>query len=57
MSPNKPESPENAQVSADKPAAKTERSDRLAAALRDNLKRRKVQARARREPPSGHRQD
>jgi len=56
MSPNKPESPDHAQISAAKPPAKDEQSDRLATALRDNLKRRKAQARARREPPPGHRQ-
>jgi len=40
---------------APKAQAKADQSDRLAVALRDNLKRRKAQARARREPgPGGH---
>jgi hypothetical protein len=43
MSPSKPEKPA-------KPPAKTAQSERLAAALRDNLKRRKAQARARQAP-------
>ena len=51
MPPDKPEPPDKAQISG-KPAAKTEQSDRLAAALRNNLKRRKAQARSRREPPA-----
>ena len=52
MSSSKPEPPKPAA----KPSAKTEQSDRLANALRDNLKRRKAQARARREPGSGRHQ-
>ena len=40
---------------AAKPAAETERSERLAAALRDNLKRRKAQVRARRAAETGRR--
>ena len=43
MSSGKPQSSKPAA----KPPAKSERSDRLATALRDNLKRRKAQARAR----------
>ena len=46
MSPSKPDEPK----SAAKPSAKADQADRLAAALRDNLKRRKAQARARQEP-------
>jgi hypothetical protein len=49
MSPSKPDSPKPATRSS----AKAEQSDRLAAALRDNLKRRKAQARARQEPGPG----
>ena len=57
MSSTKPEqsneSPaKEAIAAADKARARAEQSDRLAAALRDNLKRRKAQARARREPGS-----
>ena len=52
MSPSKPEPPKPAA----KPSAKAEQSDRLANALRDNLKRRKTQARARQEPGSGRQQ-
>jgi hypothetical protein len=55
MPSNKPEPPNKAQT-AGKPTAKSEQSDRLATALRDNLKRRKAQARARQESPTGHRQ-
>ncbi len=40
-----------------KPSAKSQPSDRLAEALRDNLRRRKAQARARREPEPGRRED
>jgi hypothetical protein len=54
MSSDKPESSKHSTVPS-KPAQRSER-DRLAAALRDNLKRRKAQARARREPEPG-RQD
>jgi len=43
MPPSKPAKPA-------KPSARTAQSERLAAALRDNLKRRKAQARARRAP-------
>ncbi len=54
MSSSKPEPPKPAA----KPATKAEQSERqqserLAAALRDNLKRRKTQARARRVAESG----
>ena len=52
MSPSKPEPPKPAARSS----AKAEQADRLAAALRDNLKRRKTQARARQEPGSGRHQ-
>jgi hypothetical protein len=48
MSSSKPESPKDSPA-IKKPATGAP-SDRLAAALRDNLKRRKAQARARREP-------
>ena len=51
MSSDKPESPKHPGA-ASKPARKSGQ-DRLAAALRDNLKRRKAQARARREPEPG----
>jgi hypothetical protein len=55
MSSSQPESPKEAgpkrpTVAAPKGQAKADQSDRLATALRDNLKRRKAQARARREP-------
>ena len=53
MSSSKPESPK----APAKPAAKLEQADRLAEALRDNLKRRKVQARARRDAGTGRRKD
>jgi len=58
MSSSKPRPPKDSAVpgpaGSSGPTAKTE-SDRLAAALRDNLKRRKAQARARREPgPDRH---
>lgn len=56
MSSAKSEKPNQA---AAKPAAEPGhpgQSERLAAALRDNLKRRKAQARARQEPPSGRRE-
>ena len=53
MSSDKPDS-KNSNAGADVPKA-PQRSgqDRLAAALRDNLKRRKAQARARRETEPG----
>jgi hypothetical protein len=54
MSSDKPESPKQSNASS-KPAQKSGQN-RLATALRDNLKRRKAQARARREPEPG-RQD
>jgi hypothetical protein len=58
MSSRKPESPKHPATRApaaapSKAPARAEQSDRLAAALRDNLKRRKAQARARREPGDG----
>lgn len=37
---------------AEKPAAKADRADRLAAALRENLKKRKAQARQRKQAGS-----
>ncbi len=49
MSSSKPESSKPAA----KPSAQTAQSERLAAALRDNLKRRKAQARARRAAEPG----
>jgi len=53
MSSDKPEPPKHAGVPS-KPAQRSGQ-DRSAAALRDNLKRRKAQARARREPgPDRH---
>ena len=53
MSSDKPESSKRSNVPS-KPAQRSGQ-DRLAAALRDNLKRRKAQARARREPgPDRH---
>ena len=54
MSSDKPESPKHSSAGGtpSKPAQGSGR-DRLAAALRDNLKRRKAQARARREPGPG----
>ena len=51
MSSDKPESPKHASAPP-KPAPRSGQ-DRSAAALRDNLKRRKAQARARREPEPG----
>ena len=54
MSSDKPESSKHSSAPSKKPAQKTGQ-DRLAAALRDNLKRRKAQARARREPEPGGR--
>jgi hypothetical protein len=51
MSSDKPESSKHS-TDPSKPAGKPAQ-DRLAAALRDNLKRRKAQARARREPEPG----
>jgi hypothetical protein len=55
MSSSKPEPPKTAtsRGSNSPSPAKAGASDRLAAALRDNLKRRKSQARARREPGPG----
>ena len=58
MSSSQPESPKGPgpkqpTVAAPKGHAKADQSDRLATALRDNLKRRKAQARARREPGPG----
>lgn len=55
MSSDKPEPPKHANA----PARPGQRAgqDRSAAALRDNLKRRKAQARARREPEPGRRDD
>jgi hypothetical protein len=52
MSSSKPESQKDS-VAGSKEPAKSKQSDRLAAALRDNLKRRKTQARARKEPGPG----
>ena len=56
MSASKPEPPKNSATGAPaSPKTPAKSSDRLAAALRDNLKRRKAQARARRQPgPDGH---
>ena len=59
MSSSKPEPPKESATRgpavASKTPAKAGQTDRLAAALRNNLKRRKAQARARREPgPGGH---
>jgi len=55
MSSSQPRPPKN--PPGPKPAAKgnaaASQSDRLASALRDNLKRRKAQARARSERPEG----
>ena len=53
MSSDKPESSKHAGAPA-KPGPRAGQ-DRLATALRDNLKRRKAQARARREPEPGGR--
>jgi hypothetical protein len=53
MSSDKPESSKH--ISAPPKPGQTPGRDRLAAALRDNLKRRKAQARARREPEPGGR--
>jgi hypothetical protein len=51
MSSTKPESSQDSTTEgAASKAARRSEQDRLAAALRDNLKRRKAQARARREP-------
>jgi hypothetical protein len=62
MPSRKPESPDRPATRAQaatpsKVPARAEQSDRLAAALRDNLKRRKAQARARREPGEGSSED
>lgn len=53
MSSDKPESSKHASAPS-KPGQRAGQ-DRLATALRDNLKRRKAQARARREPEPGRR--
>ncbi len=53
MSSDKPEPSKHAKAPS-KPGPRAGQ-DRLAAALRDNLKRRKAQARARREPGPGGR--
>jgi hypothetical protein len=58
MSSSQPESPKEADpkrptIAAAKAQAKADQSDRLATALRDNLKRRKAQARARQDPGPG----
>ena len=54
MSSDKPELSKHSSAAGtpSKPAQRSEQ-DRLASALRDNLKRRKAQARARREPDPG----
>jgi len=52
--PPKDSSRKGSSVAVPQAKGKTDQPDRLAAALRDNLKRRKAQARARREPGSGH---
>jgi hypothetical protein len=62
MSSRKPESPEHPATAApaakpSKAPARANQSDRLAAALRDNLKRRKAQARARQEPGDSSSED
>jgi hypothetical protein len=60
MSTRQPESPKQSgpkgpALTPARAEAKAEQADRLATVLRDNLKRRKAQARARREPgPAGH---
>lgn len=46
--PAQPDAPD----AADKPPTTTERADRLAAALRENLKKRKAQARQRKQAGS-----
>ena len=56
MSSDKPESKHSSAGANAPKAPQRSGKDRLAAALRDNLKRRKAQARARREPGPG-RQD
>ncbi len=53
MSSDKPESKHSSAGAAAPKAPQGSGKDRLAAALRDNLKRRKAQARARREPGPG----
>ncbi|HEY1263636.1 MAG TPA: hypothetical protein VGF06_08940 [Terriglobales bacterium] len=58
MSTSQPESPKapaanRPAVTAAKTQAKADQSDRLAVALRDNLKRRKAQARARKDSGTG----
>jgi len=55
MSSAKPEKPNPAAAKSAAAPGHPGQSERLAAALRDNLKRRKAQARARQEPPSGRR--
>jgi hypothetical protein len=62
MSTSQPEPPRTSgrnqpAVTTPKTQAKADQSDRLAAALRDNLKRRKAQARIRREPGPGRHED
>ena len=53
MSSDKPESKHSSAGAAAPKSPQRSGKDRLAAALRDNLKRRKAQARARREPGPG----
>ena len=53
MSSDKPESKHSSAGANAPKAPQVSGKDRLAAALRDNLKRRKAQARARREPGPG----
>jgi hypothetical protein len=55
MSSDQPDSKRSSAGAAAPKAPKRSGQDRLAAALRDNLKRRKAQAKARREPePDRH---
>jgi hypothetical protein len=56
MSSSKPDLPKNQSNAAPKPADNSGQADRLAAALRDNLKRRKAQARARHQTAAGRRE-
>jgi hypothetical protein len=53
MSSDKPDSKHSNAGAASSKAPQRSGQDRSAAALRDNLKRRKAQARARREPEPG----
>lgn len=53
MSSDKPDSKHSSVGAAAPKAPQKSGKDRLAAALRDNLKRRKAQAQARREPEPG----